>query len=41
METIEKGVDSHQALNGGNRLHLGLDRWRSRLVTIRIALTLE
>ena len=41
METVERSVDSHQVPNSGNRLHFGLDRWRSRRVTIRIAVTLE
>lgn len=41
METIERVVDSHQVPGSGNRLHFGLDRWRSRRVTIRIAVMLE
>ncbi len=41
METADKAVDKPVAANIGSRFHFGLDRWRRRRVTIRIAVALE
>lgn len=41
VETIDKAALPPRGSNGSGRLHFGLDRWRRRRVTIRIAVTLE
>jgi hypothetical protein len=41
METADRVVVQPQFPSGSNRLHFGLDRWRRRRVTIRIAVSLE